>query len=320
MSHLTQEFASHCPLCGSTKSAVAGRLDRYGRPLTTLFCLGCGLYRSEPLPAIERLRAFYETQYRMEYKGVVRPKAHHVLRAGRAAQDRLRWLQPHLPASGKWLDAGAGSGEFAFLMRRCGLDVLALEPNLGYAAYICDELGIPVRQGFLEDLPESAGPFAGISCFHMLEHHPDPVAGLARLQALLAPGGVLALEVPNSGFLHVHPQNRFHPAHVVHFHPANLQLAAHAAGFETLECRASRDGGVVWGVFRPGRKEPVRPLPATVETLTRLERRRSTVRYFASPRVWGRTLLRVARLGFERLRALNFGTSREYLAHLPARR
>jgi SAM-dependent methyltransferase len=319
MSDLMQESSPTCPLCGSAEAAVAGRLDRQGRPLTTLLCLGCGLYRSDPLPSEEQLRAFYEKQYRLEYKGVARPKAHHVLRAARAARDRLQWLQPHLPDAGAWLDAGAGSGEFAFLLQRRGLDVLALEPNQGYAAYIRDDLRVPVRQGFIEDLPASAGPFAGISCFHVLEHHPDPVAALGRLRGLLAPGGLLAVEVPNSGFAHIHPRNRFHPAHLVHFNPANLELAAHAAGFVTVECRASRDGGIVWGVFRPGQAQAAHPLPEAVDLLAGQERGRSAARYYSSPRVWGRTLVRVARLGLERCRTLGFSSSHDYLSHLPLR-
>ncbi|MBE7542804.1 MAG: class I SAM-dependent methyltransferase [Bryobacteraceae bacterium] len=310
---------STCPLCGSAQASVAGRLDRHRRPLTTLLCLSCGLYRSDPLPSPEQLRAFYEKQYRLEYKGVAKPKAHHVLRAARAARDRLNWLQPHLPDAGRWLDAGAGSGEFAFLLQRRGMDVLALEPNQGYAAYIRDDLGIPVRQGFIEDLPTSSGPFAGISCFHVLEHHPDPVEALSRFRTLLAPAGLLAVEVPNSGFAHIHPRNRFHPAHLVHFNPANLELAAHAAGFVTIECRASRDGGIVWGVFRPGPAHTVHPLPGAAGLLAAQERGRSAARYYVSPRVWGRTMVRVARLGFERCRTIAFTSSRDYLSQLPLR-
>jgi SAM-dependent methyltransferase len=319
MSDRMLQSPSTCPLCGSAKATVAGRLDRHRRPLTTLLCLGCGLYRSDPLPSPGQLRAFYEKQYRLEYKGVVKPKAHHVLRAARAARDRLNWLQPHLPDAGRWLDAGAGSGEFAFLMQRHGLDVLALEPNQGYAAYIRDDLQVPVREGFIEDLPASAGPFAGISCFHVLEHHPDPVAALSRFRGLLASGGLLAVEVPNSGFRHIHPSNRFHPAHLVHFNPANLELAAHAAGFATVECRTSRDGGIVWGVFRPGPARAAHPLPEAVDLLTAQERARSAARYYASPRVWGRTMVRVARLGFERCRTVAFTSSHDYLSHLPLR-
>ena len=67
-----QESSSTCPLCGSAEAAVAGLRDRQGRPLTTLLCLGCGLYRSDPLPSEEQLRAFYATQYRLEYKEIGR--------------------------------------------------------------------------------------------------------------------------------------------------------------------------------------------------------------------------------------------------------
>jgi len=308
-----------CPLCHSRHSAPAGNVDRYGHPLTTVLCLNCGLYRSDPLPSPEELRGFYERLYRLQYKGVARPKAHHILRAARAARDRLRWLEPYLPASGAWLDVGAGSGEFAFLLHRRGLAVTALEPNQGYAAYIHDSLQLSVWQGFLEDVPAAAGPFAGISCFHVLEHLPDPVAALTRLRGLLRPDGILAVEVPNSAFEHIHPNHRFHPAHVVHFHPANLELAARAAGLEPRECRPSADGGVIWAVFRPGAVEPARPLPEVVQTLLRLDARRSPLRYYTSIAVWRRTVQRVTRLVMERLQTLSFPSAYHYLSRLPLR-
>lgn len=284
-------------------------------------CLGCGLYRTDPLPAAEELREYYRKLYRLEYKGVERPKSHHVLRAARAARDRLRWLRPHLPpGGGGWLEVGAGSGEFAYLMGREGFAVTALEPNAGYAGYLRDTLGLRVREGFLEDLEAAGEGWAGISCFHVLEHHPDPVEALVRMRRLLAPGGVLAVEVPNAAFTAVHPDHRFHEAHLVHFRLESLARAARRAGFGVKECRTSADGGVLWGVFAAeGWREAAESPAEEVGRYLDEEKRRSAVRYYGSPRVWGRTLERVARLGWERVRTLRFPGSQAYLAAMKLR-
>lgn len=307
-----------CPVCHSADAMVAGERDRRGQPLKSLLCLGCGLLRVDPLPREEELRLYYEQQYRLEYKGVLRPKSHHVIRAARAALDRISWLLPYLPAGGTWLDVGAGSGEFAYLLRRKGLDVQALEPNRGYGEYVRDTLGLPVVQGFLEDLAEKSGEFDGLSCFHMLEHHPDPVAALERMRRLLRPNGVLAVEVPNAAFELVHPNSRFHPAHLVHFNRENLALAAARAGLVAAELRSSSDGGVLWGVFRNASEAVAIPeIPVGTPAAAReAEQRRAAWRYFTNPHVWARTGTRVASLAAERMMAWQRPAPERYLSQL----
>ncbi len=269
------------------------------------------------MPNPVELARFYADHYRFEYKGVIRPKPHHTIRAARAARNRLRWLRPCLCGRRRWLDVGAGSGEFAFLMQREGHQTLALEPNRGYARHIRESLEVPVREGFLEDLDPGSEEFDGISCFHVLEHQPDPVGTFRRLRGLLAPDGVLAVEVPNIEFRHVHPGNRFHKAHLVHFSLTTLALAASAAGLAPLVLRTSSDGGILWAVFKAGEVDPVSPEPdAALEALAR-ERRRSAAAYYVSPTVWSRTAARLLNLGLERLRTTTMPPPRTYLSGLP---
>lgn len=272
------------------------------------------------MPGEAETREFYRNEYRRLYKGALQPKPHHVLRGARAARDRLQWLAPHLQSVGRWLDVGAGSGEFAFLMRRKGMQVLALEPNLGYAGFVRQSLGIEVQEGFLEDLDPAGGQFDGISLFHVLEHHPDPVGALARLRAMLAPGGILALEVPNAEFDPVHPEKRFHPAHLVAFCRENLEASALAAGLAPAEIRASADGGVLFGVFHAaGIVRPVRPSPALVSRLLERERSQSRLRYYSSPIVWARTIRRLTCLVAERFNARSAAAPQAFLERFPLR-
>jgi 2-polyprenyl-3-methyl-5-hydroxy-6-metoxy-1,4-benzoquinol methylase len=336
------ERGSSCPLCRSSSSFVVGTKDRHNRPLTNLLCVGCGLYRVDPLPEEDVLREYYRKQYRLDYKGVLRPRPHHVIRAGRTARDRIHWLLPYLPEtrdrsavdshsqpgpsariprSGRWLDVGAGSGEFAFLVRRKGLDVIALEPNHGYGEYVRRSLKVTVFCGFLEDLPHAEGPFDGISCFHMLEHHPSPIDALMRMSSHLHQGGLLALEVPNAAFALTHPSSRFHPAHLVHFTLSTLEMAARAAGFVPLELRTSADGGILWAVLvktqdRTPVPVPLPVLPGAGNARLRAESRRSPVRYYGNPRIWLRTFRRVKALLAERWEAQAFLSPESYLAGL----
>ncbi|MBK8768417.1 MAG: hypothetical protein IPM01_29165 [Burkholderiaceae bacterium] len=98
----------NCPLCAGRRSMPASRRDRDGRPLCNHLCHDCGLVFVDPPPARDELETWYEHHYRQDYKGVIEPRPHHVLRAGRAALSRLARIRPLLagrPRASMW---GAG--------------------------------------------------------------------------------------------------------------------------------------------------------------------------------------------------------------------
>lgn len=78
----------------------------------------------------------------------------------------------------------------------------------------------------------------------MLEHLREPHAALARVAELLAPGGLLALEVPNLNFparkSWRYPMSR--TLHLFHFSPDTLSALVERAGLRVLECRPGHTG------------------------------------------------------------------------------
>src|SRR5205085_9492401 len=57
--------------------------------------------------------------------------------------------------------------------------------------------GARVHQGTLHDQPWPPGFFQLVTFQHALEHIVDPLDALRRARALLAPGGLLVVAVPN---------------------------------------------------------------------------------------------------------------------------
>lgn len=126
-------------------------------------------------------------------------------------------LESDLPAFSRWLfshveghlghtvlDAGAGVGTYTRLILESGRQSVALEPDQA----ICDELvrrlgnanGFRLLAGDLADpgiveKAQEAGVDSAI-CLNVLEHIPDDRRALHHLQAILPPGGALALLVP----------------------------------------------------------------------------------------------------------------------------
>lgn len=78
--------------------------------------------------------------------------------------------------------------------------VVGIEPSEDVANYARDKMGVSVHRGTLADVRPllSGQQFDVVAMFHVLEHLPSPTTALMNLHSLLAPGGVLFLEVPNA--------------------------------------------------------------------------------------------------------------------------
>jgi SAM-dependent methyltransferase len=237
-----------------------------------------------------------------------------VLRAARLARQRLGRLSGLITCGDSVLDVGAGGGEFLYLVRAAGCQATGIEPNLGYAGYAREELGLDVRPGFPED--HDFGPcFRLITLFHVLEHLADPVEGLRRLAGWLLPGGCLAVEVPNFEFACQHPAHRFHRAHLFHFNSATLRRCGERAGLTPVSAAFSEDGGVLTAIFRMdgAAPSPPEPVAGNLERLWKIERERRPARYWLSPATWRHTAARLRRMTGERLAARRFPSRRAIL-------
>ena len=71
-------------------------------------------------------------------------------------------------------------------------DRVAVAHSLDFA--FCGDLTDPA---FVDAIMAAEGPFDTILCLDVLEHLPDPWATIARLEAMLAPGGTLVVSLPN---------------------------------------------------------------------------------------------------------------------------
>jgi 2-polyprenyl-3-methyl-5-hydroxy-6-metoxy-1,4-benzoquinol methylase len=307
-----------CPLCErSQPHETIGTRDRDGNDLHTILCLFCGLGRTHPIPSQRELADFYSEHYRREYKGVERPSAHHVLRAGRLALTRLNMLRDAVAApNARILDCGSGGGEFLYLARRMGCQPQGIEPNQGYAAYARQELELDIECGMLENLEIPAARYDLVTMFHVLEHIGSTVAYLRRAaSALASPQSILAVEVPNLTAGGSHPRSRYHRAHLYHFTESTLTAAGAKAGLHAIRSGHTEDGTNVWAHFRvaPG---PVFAAEPAEQVFRRLQDE-SVARYYLSPPTWARTVARVARQTQERWTARRWPSGRAILDSLP---
>jgi 2-polyprenyl-3-methyl-5-hydroxy-6-metoxy-1,4-benzoquinol methylase len=144
---------------------------------------------------------------------------------------------------GRLLDVGCGSGELLEHFAAQGWQPYGIDPSRA-AAEAARRRGAEAHEGTLQDHPWQGETFEAITFQHSLEHVIDPVAELERARALLAPGGVLAIAVPNWASWQRHLfRNRWFildlPRHQQHFSPRALRALAERLGLDVEDVGTS---------------------------------------------------------------------------------
>lgn len=302
-----------CPLCrsASREAAYTGMVDRvHAVPGSWSFfrCTACGAFYQDPIPADLRdgypesypqhvppapprlqharfaaglralmrkaiLRAHGYKQFRVPAVARVAGRVLHALGPMRAAAFQAHLLLPRARPGGTLLDVGCGNGRFLGFAQLVGWRAIGIEPDPASAAVARTLTGATVYASFDEARLEPASIDA-ITMNHILEHAADPRALLAQCRALLRPGGVLGVAVPNWRSLSHRLFRRdwiaLEPSrHLVMFDETRLRALLVEAGFEVEELAASwiRE---VSPLTRSLRLRFARPLPRGVERLAEI--------------------------------------------------
>ncbi|HCP65322.1 MAG TPA: hypothetical protein DIU09_12115 [Hyphomonadaceae bacterium] len=272
-----------CMVCGKTERTVVGTVGRGLKPLTTVLCDGCGLVSHDPLPTRAELDVFYASDYRKNYKGVLKPKAKHSLRAQRSAALRAVRLKNLIQPGSRVLDIGASSGEFVYMMGKLGFNASGVEPNDGYRHFGTVTYGIEVTNQKLEPEAFGTGIFDLITMNHVFEHLADPLDALTCFKRWLAPGGLLFIEVPNIEGVQKQRGNLFHYAHVWNFSPSTLKAALSLAGFEPINSPHCNGTSLVFRAsLKPGSVAIENGPDHAVQLRRQLLEEQSPMSYFAS--------------------------------------
>lgn len=134
------------------------------------------------------------------------------LPAGRFGSRLFRWLPPlglkldyyarHLsvrrhPRRGRLLDVGCGNGAFLVRAREMGWDSTGIDPDPA-AVRACRAQGLRAHEGTLTEAPDAVGDaYDVITLSHSIEHTHDIRRALIGAAALLSPGGMLWMALPN---------------------------------------------------------------------------------------------------------------------------
>ncbi|HSD02255.1 MAG TPA: class I SAM-dependent methyltransferase [Gaiellales bacterium] len=111
------------------------------------------------------------------------------------AREFVAWLD--VPAGGRWLDVGCGSGALTetVLAQADPASVEGVDTSEAFVAYAAERVGDPrasfaVADAQALDLPDAA--FDAVASSLVLNFLPDPAQGVAEMRRVVRPGGVVA--------------------------------------------------------------------------------------------------------------------------------
>ncbi|MGH7670052.1 MAG: methyltransferase domain-containing protein [Gemmatimonadaceae bacterium] len=204
-------------------------------------CAECGFTQPQALPTLERYFArMYDQRWSEEWMAREYESGYKDL----IFRTVLRRLARNLgPSRRTLLDLGAHVGRFLRMARDAGWTTEGVELNPQTAAFAAAATGLPIHRADAAALADAGHRYDAVTFIDVLEHIPDPVAVLSSIRHVVAPGGWLAVKVPNGPVqlqkelwrARIFPSYRATVAdnlvHVNHFTPSALGRAMLEAGF-----------------------------------------------------------------------------------------
>lgn len=222
------------------------------------FCDQCGHLQTAPLP---NLGAYYEDQYRILLDSVDEDQLYRIDNGRKIfrVQHQVSTLLDKivLPENARVLDFGCAKGATSRLL-------LQARPDIAAHLFDVSDMYEPFWRRFISNdrwaihqLPDHwAGSFDMVMSYFVIEHVANPVDILKTQAALLKPGGVIYLIVPN---IYTNSADLVVADHVNHFSKQSLGELLNRAGLriDHIDAAAHDSAWVVTSTKAPTTKQPV---------------------------------------------------------------
>jgi SAM-dependent methyltransferase len=228
--------APGCGFCGAPRARLLLAFTGF----SLVQCADCHVASVTPLPTVDAAGERYDSTYLGYLLGNTAATELIVART-------LRLLQVHVQG-GAVLDVGFGAGHFLGALMAAGYDAHGVEISAAAVEHArATQPAAHVTRGDLAAV-DPGRSFAAVTMWDSLQYSPTPAAYLRKAHALLDPGGVLVVQVPNRGEHSLRYARRLHrlhpelartylhlPAALTLYSEGSLVAALRSAGFDTVE-------------------------------------------------------------------------------------
>ncbi len=192
----------HCDSCGAddTRTLLTNADWQIPdlEPFSLVQCKQCGLVYLNPRPTPQAIGAFYPEDY-APFRTAIEDEPSVLMRwiRGYKMRQLRKTVERYVKQPGQILDVGCATGIFLNEMAQAGWEAKGVELVPSAAEYARQRFGLDIYQGQLTDAPYPDGSFDVITFWDVLEHTFSPRRTLEKSAALLRPGGIIAINIPN---------------------------------------------------------------------------------------------------------------------------
>lgn len=237
-----------CALCGRDETTTLARKGIFKKngpviKFINVICKNCGLVYRNPRQDKNELSELYKKIY-LEKRHSFADEAGASafvknLDQKNKGEQIADFLIDFLKPKTRILDVGSGLGLVSgYLKNKFGLSVLGIEPSELSGEIARKIYGIEVFSGTLDDYMQKRKEDQKFDCIilhHVFEHFGEPLAKLEELKSLLAPEGVLYIEVPNVIDFKKPISQFFDLLHLYNYSPATLWKMLKAGGYKIIK-------------------------------------------------------------------------------------
>ena len=243
--------ATRCRFCGAEAFVRYATRDWNRRlsPQTFSYyrCPNCTMTFLEPIP--DDLGRYYPPEYYPMPASLAELAT--VAESERYKIDLVRRYK----SSGRLLEIGPATGAFAYLAKRAGFQVDAIEMDAACCQFLEQAVGVhAIRSDHAAQVLGTLDGYDAIALWHVIEHVPDPWETLDAAARHLRPGGVLIIATPNPASFQFRIFGRYWahldaPRHLELLRVERLITWAHAAGLQVALQTTNDPGGLGWNLF-----------------------------------------------------------------------
>ena len=234
-----------CWVCGKNVFSRVGGIDElslhpdrfkitdanYGISLPRYKCRNCGFIQCDTIDVTK----FYEGLEDVEYIDSGNQRALQFKKL-------LKNVKQYIPANGKILDIGAGSGLFLREAVNLGYSATGIEPSL-FLAKAGKKDGLDIIQGtFPENCPRKK--YDAIFLTDVIEHIADPLQMLKSIPKFLAPGGRVIVTTPDVSSVMARVMGRrwwhYRIAHVGYYNKHTTEMIMDSAGMHLVKWKYAK--------------------------------------------------------------------------------